>query len=225
MPEVYLLTVPPRFSQATLERDVCRDYDRMADLYAERFADVAVAHPLDRVLFGLFADLVRRDGGTRVADLGCGPGHWSGHLADAGFTVTGLDLSPALLDHAHRARPDLAFARASMARLPFRDGGLDGAVAWFSLIHTPPEDLLVLVDEAARVLAPGGRLLVGFPTTAADVTAVECFDHKVTAAWRWPVEALADVLRRAGLVVTARSVREPEGAERHRQAALIARRD
>lgn len=220
-----------RLPQTTLEQVVCDDYDRMAGLYAERFADVALAHPLDRVLFGLFADLVKGDGGTRVADLGCGPGHWSAHLVDAGFTVTGLDLSRALLDHAHRAhrahrsRPDLAFARASMARLPFRDGGLDGAVAWFSLIHTPPEDLLRLVDEAVRVLAPGGRLLVGFPTTAADVSAVECFDHTVTTAWRWPVEALTDVLRRAGLVVTARSVREPEGAERHRQAALIARRD
>lgn len=217
--------MPTRFSQATLERDVCRDYDRMAELYAERFADVAAAHPLDRVLFGLFADLVRRDGGTRVADLGCGPGHWSGHLADAGFTVTGLDLSPALLDHARRTRPDVAFARASMARLPLRDGALDGAVAWFSMIHTPPEDLPRLVAEAVRVLAPGGRLLVGFPTTAAEVPAVQCFEHRVTTAWRWPVELLAEELRRGGLVVTARSVREPEGAERHRQAALIARRD
>ncbi|MDF2443234.1 MAG: hypothetical protein JWR01_1437, partial [Subtercola sp.] len=54
------------------------------------------------------------------------------------------------------------------------------------------------VDEFARVLRPGGQLLVGF-FLGADVAP---FDHAIVTAYRWPADLLADELRVSGFDVT-----------------------
>src|SRR3954471_23701990 len=135
-------------------------YDTVADLYAEQHQDVLDASPWDRAVLGTFAELV--GGSGPVADLGCGPGRLTGHLASLGLDVFGVDLSPGMVDVARRAHPGLRFEVGSMAALDIGDGSLAGALAWYSLIHTPPEELPSVVAELARVLAPGGRLLTGF---------------------------------------------------------------
>ena len=204
---------------------VASRYDAVATEYAELFGDVAVAHPLDRALFGVFADLVRGDGGSRVVDLGCGPGHWTDHLARLGLDPTGLDLSPAFVDLARRTHPDRVFEVGSMLASGLADASYDGAVAWWSLIHTPPDLVPAHLAEIARILVTGGRFLVGFGTTVDGSTEVEPVDHRVSPAYLWPVDALASAVTSAGFEVTVRNVREPEIGERRRQAALIARRD
>jgi SAM-dependent methyltransferase len=96
--------------------------------------------------------------GRRTLDLGCGEGRVSRDLARLGHRVVGVDLSPALVDAARAADPDLEFRVADAAALPFGDAEFDCVVAFMSLQDV--EDLDGSVREAARVLEPGGRLCV-----------------------------------------------------------------
>ncbi|MCX0245850.1 class I SAM-dependent DNA methyltransferase [Streptomyces drozdowiczii] len=137
-------------------------YDTVAEDYAARVPGLFAEDVAGRALIGAFAEEVRADGGLPVADLGCGPGHVTAHLAGLGLSVHGVDVSPRMVDLARRRHPELRFETGTMDALGLPDGGLGGIVAWWSILHTPPDRLPVLFAEFRRVLAPGGRLLLGF---------------------------------------------------------------
>ncbi|MEU1495664.1 methyltransferase domain-containing protein [Streptomyces sp. NPDC005776] len=137
-------------------------YDTVAEDYAERVRLPFAQDALGRAMLGAFADEVRADGGLPVADLGCGPGHVAAHLDALGLRVRGVDVSPRMVDIARRSHPDLRFEVGSMHALGFPDGALGGIVAWWSILHTPPDLLPLLFAEFRRVLTSGGRLLLGF---------------------------------------------------------------
>ena len=111
-----------------------------------------------------------------------------------------------------------------MLALDLPDGGLGGVVAWYSLIHSPPADVPLLLAEIARVLEPGGHLLVGLKLAAAGCEEPQEYDHKVVTAYRWPLAAMTALLADAGLVETARAEREAAPGERDRQGYLLARK-
>lgn len=204
------------------EPEVAAAYDRRAPEYADLFADVRRAHPADRAAYGELVRLVLDDGGVRVGDLGCGPGHWAAYLAEQGLEVSAVDLSPVFVTTARLAHPGLDVEVGSLSDLPFDDETLDGAACWFSLIHTPPEDLHVVLDEVARVLVPGGRLLVGFKATEGEE--VVAYDHRVVTGHLWPVEELVARLHDAGLEETHRRLREPGPDERFLHGTLLLRK-
>ena len=103
--------------------------------------------------------------GERLLELGCGTGVlWRENAAriPAGASLTLADLSNGMLDTA-RARlaglsPQPHFARADAQSLPFPDGRVDLVMANHMLYHVP--DRGRALAELARVLAPGGRLVV-----------------------------------------------------------------
>lgn len=100
--------------------------------------------------------------GDQVIDVGCGPGNYTRHLAQAagdGLTV-GLDASAAMVAAAAKrgGGENLAFLRGDAAALPFEDESFD-VVCSVGVIHLVEEPLVAL-GEMARVLAPGGRLAV-----------------------------------------------------------------
>ena len=97
-----------------------------------------------------------------VADLGCGPGYVTAHLGGLGLNAFGVDLSPTMIELAREAHPDLRFEVGSMTALDIGDEALGGVLAWYSTIHTPPEELPAVLTEFHRVLAPGGHLLLAF---------------------------------------------------------------
>ncbi|MEU5087569.1 class I SAM-dependent methyltransferase [Streptomyces sp. NPDC021356] len=197
-------------------------YDAVAVLYADLFRDALDGFPLDRAVLAAFADCVRSAGAGPVAELGCGPGAVTAHLRDLGLDVSGVDLSPVMIDLARQAYPDLRFEVGSMGALDLADGTLDGIVSWYSVIHTPPRDLPAHFAEFGRVLAPGGHLLLGFfESEGGPVTA---FDHKVTTAYRWPIDDLARLAGDAGFTELGRMLREPGEEERFRRGHLLMRR-
>jgi SAM-dependent methyltransferase len=195
-------------------------YDAVAGLYAELFSDVLDRLPLERALLAAFAELVR-DAGP-VADLGCGPGHLTAHLDALGLNAFGVDLSFEMIALARRAHPGLRFDEGDMTALDLGDGVLGGILAFYSVIHTPPVRLPAVFAEFERVLAPGGHLLLGF--FAGDDPVPQEFDHKVTLAYRWSPDSLADLLGQAGFAEVARLVREPGEGERFQQAQLLVRK-
>lgn len=196
-------------------------YDGIAELYASMFADRLETRPFARAMIGTFAELVRETENPRVADAGCGPGHLTALLHDLGLDAFGLDLSPAMIDHARRAHPALRFDEARLEDLPVGDGALGGVLAHYSMIHTPPGELPALLAEQVRVLAPGGLLLVSFFGT--DGPEPVRFDHKVTPAYSWPVDRFGELLAGAGLVTFARLVHDPAAERGFLDAHLMAR--
>ncbi|MGW2519437.1 class I SAM-dependent DNA methyltransferase [Streptomyces sp. NPDC001617] len=199
-------------------------YDAVAEDYAERFRDERPAtSPLDRAVLRGFAELVGGDG--TVADLGCGPGRVTGHLASLGLSVFGLDLSESMLAIARRENPGLRFEQGSMLELDLADGALAGALSWYSSIHTPVDELPSLFREFHRVLTPGGHLLVAFQAGDEDRHHDRPWGHPVALTFRRRrPEQIVELLRSAGFELVSRTVREPDSREVSQQASLIVRK-
>ncbi len=108
-------------------------------------------------------EAARLEGGERVLDLGCGPGHTALAFAERAGEVVGLDLSASMLELARdaarrRGLSNLRFERGDAERLPFDDAEFDVVTTRYSA-HRYPQPLSAL-GEAARVLRPGGVFLL-----------------------------------------------------------------
>lgn len=135
-------------------------YDAVAAEYAARFGDELTQKPLDRALLGALVD--ETPVGSTIVDLGCGPGHVAGWLADRGVASVGIDLSPAMVEIARRSHPRAAFREGDLLSLPAGDAEFGAAIAFYSIIHLDPRDLGSAFSEVRRVLRPSGRFLVAF---------------------------------------------------------------
>lgn len=178
-------------------------YEARADEYTNLLGSMSAVHPSDRQLVESWAELA--DG--RVLDAGCGPGHWTHHLARRGIDVRGIDLAPSFIARARSRFPGVRFDVGSICTIEELDGALGGVLSWFSTIHFPPPEIPTPLREFARVLQPGGHLLVGHfvgPT-------VEPFDHAVARAYRWPIDALREVLEASGFTLLETHRRESKG--------------
>ncbi|MET7569557.1 class I SAM-dependent methyltransferase [Streptomyces sp. NPDC005492] len=185
------------------------------------------SRPRDWTVQAAFAELVNRGGGGQVADLGCGPGRTTAHLASLGLDVFGLDLSTSMLTIARRENPGLVFRQGSMLDLDIPGGALAGAVSWYSSIHTPVDRLPSLFTEFHRVLAPGAHLLLAFQAGDRPLTLDQPFGHPVRLDFeRRRPDAMAGLLEAAGFVMRSRAVREAdeELGESSAQAFLLARK-
>ncbi|MGH3716587.1 MAG: class I SAM-dependent methyltransferase [Micromonosporaceae bacterium] len=204
---------------------VRESYDTVAEDYAKLVPPLFAEDPLGRAMLAAFAELVRADGRRAVADLGCGPGHVTAHLDSLGVSVFGVDLAPKMVEIARRTYPKLRFEVGSMTALDFPDGELGGIVAWWSIIHLPREVLPAVFAEFHRTLAPGGNLLVGFHVGHEQRRPERAYGHPVSYdSYRWPPDQVAGLLSRAGMVVAARLVQEPDEELKPPQACLLARK-
>lgn len=135
------------------DRDTVRaGYDALGETYAaERTLDGVEADLLERAVAGVDA--------PAVLDAGCGPGPGLAALPDDARAV-GLDLSREQLALARERTPAAALVRGDLAALPFADAAFDTVVSLGALLHVPNADQPAVLDEFARVLRPGGRVLV-----------------------------------------------------------------
>jgi SAM-dependent methyltransferase len=199
-------------------------FDAVAEDYAARFATELAGKPLERALLAAFAETLPPG---PVVDVGCGPGHATAHLARLGVDVSGVDLSPGMVEVAGRAYPALRFEVGSMFGLDLADGSLAGLLSYYSIVNIPRDRLPLVVAEFARVLRPGGRLLLGFLVGDEDRHGTEWFGHAIDLhVHRWLPHVLTGLLRDAGLAVRATLVREPDddGVEIGPRAYLLAQR-
>jgi len=135
---------------------------------------------------GVLTELVPADPKARWLDVACGPGVVSRALAARVGTVTGVDLTPAMVEEAERRAHEEGIANVSFllgdaTALDFTDGSFDGAITRFSFHHIPvPSRVLAEMD---RLVRPGGWIVVGDQVTD---------DDGEGAAWHQEIERLRD---------------------------------
>lgn len=164
--------------------------DEMERAYRELAADPAHTRLAYTNDFGPYADLLARCRG-RVLDLGGGNGIVR-HFLPAGCEYLSIDPSVAWLDWEWAALSNafpclaepLVFVRAFGESLPFATASMDHALSFWSLNHSiDPRRVLA---ELARVLAPGGRLLVSLDDVAPSWRDVRRGAYRDR---RWPTRA------------------------------------
>lgn len=215
-------------------RDTRSSYDTIADDFDKQFpADGLTALTLERALFTAFAELVGANTSPSpapVADLGSGPGHITAHLDTLGLPVFGVDVSPRMVELARRAYPELRFHVGSMTSLDLPDATLGGITALYSIIHVPDDQLPATFAEFHRVLVPGGYVLLAFQAGENGDTEhlhlAERFGHEISLDYYWRnPDAVADLLKQAGLRLHTRVVREAQEGEVRPRVFLLAHKE
>ncbi len=108
----------------------------------------------DEALTPLLESLTPR----RALDAACGTGAVAQQLVNLGHDVVGVDISAAMLSRARRAVPGAHFTAGDLTDLPLPDGDVDHVVCSLALAHL--SDLRPFFAEAARVMRPGGHLVL-----------------------------------------------------------------
>jgi SAM-dependent methyltransferase len=208
-------------------RTVRHAYDTVAEDYATYLPDTRAETPLDLAMVDAFAEAVTSGADARVLDAGCGTGRMSRYLAEQGCLVEGIDLSPGMIAMARRDHPGLPFTVGSLTDLPYPNDRFAGVMLWYSIIHTPPAGQACIFAEAARVLRPGGHLLIGFQSgdgTRDVAPAYRRFGHEIQLERHcYPPDQVASQIEATGLREVSRLVRPAQGKERDDQAVLLAK--
>jgi SAM-dependent methyltransferase len=188
--------------------DVRAVYDRVAERYADVFADELSRKPFDRRLLDDFADRCRGTG--TVVDLGCGPGHVGAYLAQRGVEVAGIDLAPEMVAVANRRYPTLRFEIGDATDLAIPNATLAGVVAFYSLIHLPGASIRAALGEVRRVLRPHGRLLLALHAGRGEVRTDEFLGEASSVeAILYRGDEISERLDDAGFVVDIVRLRPP----------------
>jgi len=200
-------------------------YNTVAASYARVLPDTSFESSLDLAMIQQFADAVRggaADGG--ILDAGCGTGRMISHLESLGLSdIEGVDLSDAMIAQARNSHPQRHFKTGDLAALPYPGRSFRAVLAWYSVIHTPPEHLPDVVTELARVTRHGGHVLLGFQAGSGQRTMDHAYGHDVVlTAWLHDPAEVAKLLSRQGFTIAAQLTREPRSIEAHAQAFILA---
>jgi SAM-dependent methyltransferase len=204
--------------------DIQGSYNAAAADYHQILKDYHQADPFEAGALEYFVRLV--DAAGPVGDLGCGTGRITAYLAGQGLDVFGVDLTPGMVEVARREYPELRFEIGSLYGLDLKDGELAAALAWYSLVHTPGQDLPRVFAELFRVLRPGGLLIHGFKVGHGSRHLSNAYGHDLDLeVYLYGVTQVAELLARAGFAEVATLTRAALPGEKDAaQAALIVRK-
>ncbi|NUR40480.1 MAG: class I SAM-dependent methyltransferase [Streptomyces sp.] len=203
---------------------VRHSYDTVAEEYTTRLHAELEGKPLDRAL--LTALLEQTEPGAPVGDLGCGPGHVAAWLAEKGARTVGVDLSEGMVEAGRSRFPQVEFRQGDLLELPAEDAEFGSLVALYTVIHLEPAELPRAFEEMARVLRPGGPLLLSFHIGEEVRHLDEWWGHSVDVDFRFLDPAhVAGLLEAAGLTVEMKLERTHYAHEAEtRRAYVLARR-
>lgn len=179
-------------------------YDRVADRYAAQFVDELGGKPRDRELLDAFAAAV----GDPILDVGCGPGQIGAYMRQRGHVVFGADVSAAMAEAAATRLDSVVVA--DLRALPLRTASIAGVLAFYSLIHVRRAEVAAALGELARVLRPGGRVLLAVHEGDGEIAHDEFLGLAVPIAGTlFDLDELVTIVDGAGLPVVHAERRDP----------------
>jgi ubiquinone/menaquinone biosynthesis C-methylase UbiE len=189
-------------------------YDLQVELLFGGTADAMRRRLVKPVVQFARASGVSRAQPVRILDVACGTGHFLRMLGAAlpgEARLFGLDLSPHYIAHARESLPrelDVSLVCDNAEKLPFLDGSFDAVCSVF-LLHEIPGDVRARVlREMARVVRPGGLVVVGDSIQLADAPELHREILGFPARFHEPYyetyvkDDLGALMTRAGLRVT-----------------------
>lgn len=120
-------------------------------------------YPRARQLLDLYMPWLPKDARTPILEAGCGPGHVVYYLRQQGFAALGLDYAPEALSPTRILHPDLPLHAGDVHQLPYPAEAF-GAYLSFGVVEHFEQGPAQALAEAARVLRPGGILVLSTPT-------------------------------------------------------------
>ena len=193
---------------------VRRAWDEVSETYAERRdPDGSDAALIDDLLADLPDD-------PDVLDVGCGDGART--LANLPDGSVGLDFSRAGLDLATDRVPAARLVHGDMTALPLADDTFDAITAYHAVFHVPRDDQPGVYEAFARVLRPGGTLLMTLPGGRFETVRRGWMGGEMFFAAPGREQTLAQ-LREAGFSdVRAETVTDPLGSSSEMVFATVA---
>lgn len=190
------------------------NFDRAAEYY-----DATRALPADSM--GALTALLAAElaGHQPCLEIGVGTGRIALPLHDRGIRLAGMDVAAAMLRRMVAnagGRSPLPLLQADATRLPLAAGAF-GSVLAVHVLHLIP-DWRVAVDEALRVLRPGGALVASFPGDGRSPR----LPRDATEAAPW-AGAVREALRRHGIVRTTIGARDPGQVAGYLDGRAVAR--
>ena len=164
---------------------------------------------MDREILDRFIAEVKGRG--PVCDMGTGPGEVARYLYDHGLeAVTGIDISPEMVNQARTLSPMIEFREGNMLALDMPDNQWAGITAFYSIIHIPRECVVRALSELKRVLMPGGLLLLTIHIGDNNVHIEEFFGKNVSIDFLFfTPEEMEGYLREAGFERIETTTRQP----------------
>lgn len=133
-------------------------YNQLADQYDQlRFAN-SYGRYIDSFERSLLNEWLKDVDKFATIDFGCG----TGRLLD--FAMIGIDGSAKMLHHAIRKFPDRTLINCLITKTPLVNGIADAAFCFHVLMHLDIDALHLFLKEAARIIRPGGRLIIDIPS-------------------------------------------------------------
>jgi len=159
------------------------DIKRRVAVHAERFAIAGAGEP-----------------GHPIVDLGCGRGEWLEALRERGLAAYGVDTNALAVEGCRARGLDAHHADAVAHLRSLSDAALSGVSAFHLVEHLPLDALVALLDEALRVLRPGGILLLETPNPENLLVGARNFWFDLTHRHPIPPPVLEFLVRQRGFV-------------------------
>lgn len=151
-----------------LKENAVEYFRSKASVYNERYL-VKASGDLLQVRHRAILEFVRSwnlPAGSRILDLGCGPGRLTRDLARMGYCGLGVDASQSMISLSEKealaegVADKWDYKMADVEAVPVPDSSFDAAICAGVIDYLPSDENLIV--EAARVLKPGGRFLLCF---------------------------------------------------------------
>jgi SAM-dependent methyltransferase len=170
-------------------------FDAIGEQYDKAFSNKSAQVAAGRWL------LERLPRGARVLDAGCGTGVPTARmLAEGGLEVLGIDISQEMLRLARSNVPTARFERMDLAAPSLPPGSFEGITAFFSLLMVPRKSFVPTVRNLARLLRPGGCLVLSMVEADLDDVPLPFLGQTVRVSG-FPQAELEARLKEAGLAI------------------------